>query len=515
MKIRHHLAVFGFFFFAYMLGASREIPWNDARLLFNTAESIVFRGSIGIPAGPPGAVYYAPQPLLPSLALVPGVMVYKWVVERWLEAWSMAKVITCHLGSSFFGALTCVLFLNACLRLGVSRRKASLCTLLLGFGTFVWVYSRSPYSEIIQAAAVMGYVGALISFWDRQDYRTALRVGLWGALMINSKLVFVLALPGGMILCFYRLRHEWKRFLKLSLIAFIPLGLGILVILKHNEARTGIATGTGYGGVAPEIFAQPLWEGVWGLLLSPGRSVFLFSPPLVLAFLGLSKTWKTKPHVLWMLGLCFPPAFFLYAKYEAWSGDWGWGPRYLVPFVAPFMLPAAVFLQSLGTKIVQWRWATAIAAFSVAGLFVQSLGNAFYWDHYIRISQEARNSWLGNPNRVGSKGVPRPNACDPCFEDFYPFQWLPAFQQIEGHWWLLKSVPLKKSWIDATMTAPWTRYTTMVVPIDRSYRQARVDWWVLQFWKRFKPASFILLAILILGSCASGFAWAWSCRRRT
>jgi len=185
----------------------------------------------------------------------------------------------------------------------------------------------------------------------------------------------------------------------------------------------------------------------------------------------------------------------------------------MVPLVAPMLLPAVPFISSVSSRQIRRIWLVPIMSLALSGLIVQLLGNAFYWDHFIRISQEARNGWLGNANRTGSKGVPRTNACDPCFEDFYPFQWLPAFQPIEGHWWLLKTVPFKKKSEEATLSAPWMKYTNMALPIERSYKQVRVDWWVLQFWKTFKPASFALILTFGLGTAGCGFAWARSCRK--
>lgn len=517
MKPRHQLAVFGFFFFFYMLTTSREVPWNDASLIYHTAGSIVLRGELGIPiAGAPGQYNYAPHPILPALSQVPGLIIYNWIVARWLIAWSMAKVVTTHLGPAFFGALTCVLFLNATLLLGASRRIAAVGTLMVGLGTSVWVYARSPYSEVVQAGVVMGYVTALLAFWRRPAPRTAFSVGLWGALAVNAKLVFLLALPGGLILCLYRLRHDLSKFLRLALWALVPLAGGGFAILMHNRSRTGVATDSGYS-VAVEIFAQPLWEGILGLLASPGKSTLLYAPPLFLSLIGFRTAARKQPIVVWILCLCFVPVFYLYAKYEAWSGDWAWGPRYMVPLMPPLLLPAIVWAnEKLRTsERTRLSWTTmALLAASLCGLAVQVLGSAFYWDHFIRISQEARNNWLGNPNRSASKGVPRPNGCDPCYEDFYPFQWLPPFQQIHGHWWLLKNVPAKKTWYEATMNAPWTRYTTSMVPIERSYKQARIDWWALQFWGRFKTATIALLIIFSVGTLGCGTVWWLACRGR-
>jgi hypothetical protein len=89
-----------------------------------------------------------------------------------------------------------------------------------------------------------------------------------------------------------------------------------------------------------------------------------------------------------------------------WSGDWCWGPRYLLFMVPVLLLPAVLALDHLlGAR----RRVAVVAAgsFFAVGLFVQVLGNAFYWDHFIRISQEARSRWLGSPNRAGAASVDR------------------------------------------------------------------------------------------------------------
>ena len=81
------------------------------------------------------------------------------------------------------------------------------------------------------------------------------------------------------------------------------------------------------------------------------------------------------------------------------------------------------------------------AASSRAGIGVQLLGSALYWDHFIRIAIDVKNQWLGNPNRSGAYIPERGRGhCDSCFEDTYEILWTPAFQPIAGHWWLVKSL---------------------------------------------------------------------------
>src|SRR4029453_16214146 len=119
-----------------------------------------------------------------------------------------------------------------------------------------------------------------------------------------------------------------------------------------------------------------------------------------------------------------------------WSGDYAWGPRYLVFCVPALMLPLALVVER-GRRLV----AAALVAALALGVFVQILGSAYYWDHWIRISKEASAAWLGKPNRSGSFPPDRGGVCDACFEDQYAQQWLPPFQPIAGHLWLLRHTP--------------------------------------------------------------------------
>jgi hypothetical protein len=149
----------------------------------------------------------------------------------------------------------------------------------------------------------------------------------------------------------------------------------------------------------------------------------------------------------------------------------------------------------------------ALGALVAAGLFVQVLGGLFYWDHFIRISQDARTSWLGAPNRAGAASADRGGMCDPCFEDFYAFNWLPAFTPIEGHWWLLRHVPGKHDWRRAEADAPWHRYTTLQLNIAPSYSRARLDWWFLDWKGPLRAKGVVLLILFTLGAGASSLLW--------
>jgi hypothetical protein len=194
-------------------------------------------------------------------------------------------------------------------------------------------------------------------------------------------------------------------------------------------------------------------------------------------------------------------------------GGWNWGPRYLVFALPVLLFPLGVLVDRLRDGGRRWVAAAVVAAGLAVGGFVQVVGNAFYWDHYIRIAEEARERWLGTPDRRGSIPPDQGGGCHACFEDMYPVNWLPPFQPIEGHLWLLRHVPREHDWRLAEMDAPWHRYTRLNLNIAASYRRARLDFWGLDY-TAFRAARAKLLAGMLAIFTAGLGLWIFSPRRR-
>ena len=515
MTFRQQLGLFLTMFFAYLVLQSREIPWNDGKRIHQVAESIVARGAVDV--SPPGIEHngktYAVNPLVPSAIHVPGAFLHVRLRQVWPTADYVLKAMTSHIGPAALGALACLLFALLCRDLGVSALGCRLAVLVLGFATMLAVYARSPWSEMAQTTAFLGFFLWLLRLHRNATPWAALWLGLWAGVLVNTKVVYALCIPGAALFAGVQLYRKQGarpllRALGLALLGGLP---GLVTMLAYNHARTGSLFDVGYALSAPgqqsRSFSENPFYGLWGLLLSPGKSLFLYSPPLIVALLALPHALRTRDRGwLWALLLTGGPVVYSNAKYLFWSGDWCWGPRYILFVVPALLLPAIFVFDDLLARRRRLALAAGGAVFAV-GLFVQVLGSLFYWDHFIRISQEARTSWLGAPNRAGAAAKDRGGMCDPCFEDFYPFNWLPAFSPVEGHYWLLRHVPRRHSWEQAEADAPWHRYTSLKLRIASSYPRARLDWWFLDWKKDLRPAGAFLLAFMFAGALGSAFLW--------
>jgi hypothetical protein len=267
---------------------------------------------------------------------------------------------------------------------------------------------------------------------------------------------------------------------------------GLLMVLVYNYIRFGNVTNTGYSKVGG-VMVENILISTWGFLFSPGKSIFLYTPPLLLAALGLPRFWRGhRQTVLVMLATIVPVVLF-YGRFPSWPGDWAWGPRYVIFAIPVLLLPAIAFLSCL-----RWPGRSLVAGVLVLGLCVQILGNAFYWDHYLRIALDVRTKWLGQPNRSASLTTDKGGFCEGCFEDVYPTVWLGPFQPILGHFWLLRHVPFQHSWQRASQDAPWRRHTRLNIDGKGTYERARVDHWLCDM--NDHPILGVVVMILLIGA---------------
>ncbi|MGB9512857.1 MAG: hypothetical protein WBU20_14325, partial [Candidatus Acidiferrum sp.] len=95
-------------------------------------------------------------------------------------------------------------------------------------------------------------------------------------------------------------------------------------------------------------FETPILTGLFGFLFSPGKSIFLFAPPMIVALVGIPRLWKGDRGLATVAAASLPVYLLFYARYSQWEGGYCVGPRYLVPTLALLCIAIAPMMSNLG-----------------------------------------------------------------------------------------------------------------------------------------------------------------------
>ncbi|HNW92745.1 MAG TPA: hypothetical protein PKM88_07550 [bacterium] len=249
---------------------------------------------------------------------------------------------------AFFGSLLNPLVTGALLGLfyGVAAqfyapRRAFILALGLGLGTLLWPYSKYDFYEPVATLLLLG-LAAVLWRWRRTGcVRTALLAGVVCGIMLHTRLDSLLLFPvaGFYLLVSGRPRPEQWRALGWLTAGFVPF---VLLAAGFNYARFGSIIAD--PRLAQESFSTPLWYGLYGQLLSPGRSLFFYSPVIILTLFGWRAWWRAhRPELLFIVAVTLL-YLLLYGQWCNWSANWCYGNRYLLKVLPLLMLPVGSVL---------------------------------------------------------------------------------------------------------------------------------------------------------------------------
>jgi hypothetical protein len=295
--------------------------------------------------------------------------------------------------SAFFGAFTSLLLLGFYFDLGLSRKRAVGWTLAASFASLLWPLSCTTLDNIQHAFFVLASLRLARHSALRASIPLAFVAGLPGGVLINYQEAFGFVLP---MLALATLKSDTRRTSWARYIAYgTGASLGVLAWMFYNNLRLGTPFASGKLDTAsahhPPLFGNPL-IGMLSLLLSPGRSVFLYSPTLVLGVLGFGALWRRER---WLATAIIATSFVHFAIISSLSffaGDWCWGPRYL-GCLLPLWALAAPFAITTPSRTTLSRWLLALS------LCVQLLGvsvehTVFFINHRMPIYFWYRYPWI-------------------------------------------------------------------------------------------------------------------------
>ena len=296
---------------------------------------------------------------------------------------------TAHLATLVVTALTGALVYLAGRELGFSPRTSLWGALIFGLGTIALVYAKFLFAEPFVGLALTGSVSVALRCRHRQldSWWWAMLGGLLFGLASAARIATLILGPVFVAYLLWPLppqgtappgSRDRRRRMWSSALAF---GLGVSIPILFSGIYNWITLGNPLQSVYESDigFTTPVWEGLYGLLISPGKGFFWFSPVLLLALPGSLMLWRrSRADVLLVWGLV-AATVLLYSMWYMWWGGTVWGPRFLVPVAAPL----ALLLLPILEKAERHRgWALLIGLLFCASVAVQLLGSAVNFLHY-------------------------------------------------------------------------------------------------------------------------------------
>ncbi len=308
------------------------------------------------------------------------------------------------LTTCIFGALCAAVLYLFYRELQVSRRSALFWTAVSSFATLLWPLAASSFENVQRSflaffALFLGYRSA-----KRRSRSLALAGGLSAGLLLMYRwymavLIPLLALsvlpspatpadsppprqprnlqvPSPFLMRVIQLLHHIYTDVWIAVgrggaasenrwryVAFLEgTTIGVAGMLAYNLERFNSFFHNGQTIILPAVVSNPL-DGFLMLFVSPGKSIFLYSPPIILGFLGIGYLWRRERWLTYAIISATVAWVALMCATFSTGGEWCWGPRYFVnvlplwalpfPFLRPgrFIRPLAIAIVGLGLMV--------------------------------------------------------------------------------------------------------------------------------------------------------------------
>jgi hypothetical protein len=310
-----------------------------------------------------------------SLAMIPAVFIEDMFLRatgnKPLAAFPLHNdwpvLLFASMTNAFFGASLVVALYLYMRTLRILHKQALLLSFLSVVATNLFVYTKHSFAHMMFISFLVWafYFVKVYSLKKKPAYLLLAGI-MYGVVVISYNQTFIYSLPAigvyYLLLSRFRLRKQFiTTFFRDLIYGFIGVAPFLITYVLYNRMRLGNAGVDAFVvGAQAQILSLPpayvIVQGIWGLLFSSGKSIFLFSPLLIILLLFWFKmSKKLRPEIvsfsllfltyLWLIGTLLGGEDFL-----VWHGDSSWGPRYMAVTIPFLMLIISTIYPKLSNK---------------------------------------------------------------------------------------------------------------------------------------------------------------------
>jgi hypothetical protein len=371
----------------YFLFLSNSVLLVDGYTRFDLTASLVEEGRIipGCRFPTSQSIFQIPLYLVGRLAAVP------FDLE---EPVYICKFFVNLINAIVIPGIAVFLFL-ICHDLGFSRRISIKISLLYAFSTMAFHYARfNAYEPLLSLYLV---VSCFSLIRHRVSGKPGYFIGFCVALFwlpLHNNAMFPLV---GFVILFLLIQ---RKYLDLHRRHFVLIGFvlvaAVVASLYYNFARYGSPWLTGYqsgfGNYEDRGLNPRLYIGIYGLLLSPAKSILLYNPVLILSLFSVGGFFREKGDPVIKFYIMGISLYFLllYSAWWSFLGECAWGPRFLFPIIPFLLLPISSLLRDFRYKTAGRR--IVIRVVIIVSIVIQLVSIVVHFKHFYYILSPFPNS---------------------------------------------------------------------------------------------------------------------------
>lgn len=302
--------------------------------------------------------------------------------------------------AALVAALSCVV-LYLVLKDLVSERVSLFSTIIFAFATSTWaISSQALWQHGMAELLLLLMIYVVIQNEKSVSINNMVLLGVLSGLFVFNRPPCAFLIIPIFIYVFYSFRERIYYYFIAAIISGLPFFL-------YNYFIFGNILGGYIQNLTRFNFDWQFLPNSLGLLISPNKGLFVYSPILILSIVGYLKICTTikNQHIektLKLFGLAIILELFLFSFFYDFGGGYSYGPRFLTDILPVLVIFCAIFFESLTCtqmSLVKKRFVNiAIIVLVVISIIIQIIG-VFYFP-YLDVETQFPQPWDVNDSLI-------------------------------------------------------------------------------------------------------------------